>query len=284
VGHFAVAPAALAANDPDATFTLFVAFAMFQARRDAVIMTQQRRMPLEAARSLASRSVMRSAIAASRCPSFESAERFDSGCSVRKAAGVVDCAQLPGASCHVKTATLLLNRTGDMGRMPSGAWLHLWSKGQLHKELARLGRERKEVRGELLIRRLRHVHRIGEKLATMFVAALSTPALAPGLTPWYPLIDGNELVVVDTNVARAADTLGAEHRTYEARAAWVRAQAKKINLRQYRDDLPKHSPRLVQQALFAFGSRSNRIERRDPCSQQKLPCERCAPAICPFGR
>ena len=39
--------------------------------------------------------------------------------------------------------------------------------------------------------------RVGRKLATMFVSALSTPALAPGLTPWFPDIDGNELVVVD---------------------------------------------------------------------------------------
>jgi len=47
----------------------------------------------------------------------------------------------------------------------------------------------------------------------------STPALAPGLTPLFPDINGNVLVVVDTNVARAVDALrkpGAP-KTYEAR-------------------------------------------------------------------
>ena len=119
----------------------------------------------------------------------------------------------------------------------------------------------------------------------MFVSAVSTPALAPGLTPWFPDVDGNELVVVDTNVARAADTLrppGAA-KTYEARQRWVREQAEHIDLRHFHPDVPSYSPRLVQQALYAFCSRSNRGARGDECVNAEAPCGRCTPALCPFA-
>jgi len=140
-------------------------------------------------------------------------------------------------------------------------------------------------RAALLVDRFAAVHRVGRKLATMFVSALSTPALAPGLTPWFPDIDGNDLVVVDTNVARAVDTPrepGAP-RTYDARERWVREQAAQLDLREFRPDLPRYSPRLVQQALYAFCSKSNRVARGDACSTRATACPGCAPAICPFA-
>ena len=132
--------------------------------------------------------------------------------------------------------------------------------------------------------RFTRVHRVGRKLATMFVSALSTPALAPGLTPWFPDIDGNDLVVVDTNVARAVDTLRKPGvpRTYDARERWVRERAAQLDLREFRPDLPRYSPRLVQQALYAFCSKSNRVARRDACATRATPCAGCAAAICPF--
>jgi hypothetical protein len=140
-------------------------------------------------------------------------------------------------------------------------------------------------RAALLVTRFARVHRVGHKLATMFVSALSTPALAPGITPWFPDIDGNELVVVDTNVARAVDALrepGAP-RTYEARERWVREQAAQIDLREFRPDLPSYSPRLVQQALYAFCSKSNRVARRDTCAERTTSCTGCSPTLCPFA-
>jgi hypothetical protein len=135
------------------------------------------------------------------------------------------------------------------------------------------------------VERFARVHRVGRKLATMFVSALSTPALAPGLTPWFPGVDGNDLVVVDTNVARAVDALrepGAA-KTYDARERWVREQAARLDLREFRPDLPSYSPRLVQQALYAFCAKSNRVARADACSGRAAPCAGCAPALCPFA-
>ncbi len=124
-----------------------------------------------------------------------------------------------------------------------------------------------------------------QEMRTVFVSALSTPALAPGLTPWFPQIDGNELVVVDTNVARAVDALrppGAS-KTYDARERWVSEQAAKLDLRTFEPELPAYSPRVVQEALYAFCSKSNRVARGDACAGRSAPCAECAPTLCPFA-
>ena len=141
------------------------------------------------------------------------------------------------------------------------------------------------MRATLLVEQFARIHRVGRKLATMFVSAVSTPSLAPGLTPWFPDIDGNALVVVDTNVARAVDALRDPRapKTYDARERWVREQAAHIDLRDLRSDLPSFSPRLVQQALYAYCSKSNRTSRGDKCHNRNSPCTACAPALCPFA-
>jgi hypothetical protein len=186
----------------------------------------------------------------------------------------------------VKDATVLFNRMGDMGKLPTSAWLGLWKYGGVRKVIADVcGLEASPTRrAALLVERFTRIHRVGRKIATLFVSALSTRALAPGLTPWFPDIDGNELVVVDTNVSRAVDTLRVKGaaKTYRAREEWLREQAAHIDLREYRSDLPAYSPRLVQQALYAFCSKSNRSERLDPCAQHSALCADCAPMLCPF--
>src|SRR5204862_5307538 len=130
-------------------------------------------------------------------------------------------------------------------KLPTAAWLLFWKNGGIHRVLDEVQRgEPSPVRRAVaLVRRFGEVHRVGRKLATMFVSALSTPALAPGLTPWFPVIDGNELVVVDTNVARAVDALCAPGapKSYDARERWVREQAAKIDLRMFQPELPAYS-------------------------------------------
>ncbi|MBK6849138.1 MAG: hypothetical protein IPG96_16935 [Proteobacteria bacterium] len=130
-----------------------------------------------------------------------------------------------------------------MGKLPTSAWLRLWKAGGVREVLAEVCRDEASptMRAALLVERFARVHRVGRKLATMFVSALSTPALAPGLTPWFPDIDGNDLVVVDTNVAQAVDALREQGapKTYDARERWVRKQAAQLDLREFRPDLPK---------------------------------------------
>jgi hypothetical protein len=286
VGAFAVAPDELASGSEDALFRLFVSLSMFQAVRDVVVMRRQRSLNPSEMRLVADAGVVGRSICAHRCPALVSAERFEETCDVSKTHLVVDCGTLVGAPCHVKDATGVFNRMGDMGKLPTSAWLRLWKKGGVGRVFAAVCKEEASPtkRAALLVERFARVHRVGRKLATLFVSALSTPALALGLTPWFPDVDGNDLVVVDTNVARAVDRLrepGAS-RTYDARAQWVRARASQLDLRDLSRDLPSYSPRFVQQALYAFCSKSNRVARGDVCAQRSAPCGHCAPTLCPF--
>lgn len=287
VGYFSVSPAALAAGDPSALFRLFVSLAMFQARRDVVIMRQQAGMSREQTKYLLSPSVIGRMAVRSHCALFDSASRFDAECQVQKDGPRVDCAYQPGAPCHVKDATVLFNRMGDMGKLPTSAWLHAWKGGRLKRLLKQVIADESDpqARAVRLVEHFAHVYRVGVKLATMFVSAMSTPALAPGLTPWFPAVDGNALVVVDTNVARAVDNLRGRGTlgTYEARADWIREQARTLDLRQFASNVPRYSPRLVQQALYSFCSKSNRHANGNDCPVDKWPCRQCVPSLCPFG-
>lgn len=285
VGHFAVDPDQLAEGKPAALFKLFVLLAMYQARRDVVIEAQQRGMTRSAVAILASSDRLRRSIKTSPCEYLKStAFDFSAFCNVRKVNGAVDCAHLPGTPCHVKDATTIFNRMGDLGKMPTYAWLRFFQGSKLARELnevfALTGSPTE--RAELLVQRFSLVFRVGRKLATMFVSALSTPALAPGLTPWFPEVDGGDLVVVDTNVAQVVDRLrGARVRANRAeQMSWIRQQASLIDFRQFRSGLPSYSPRLAQQALYVFRSKSNRMAREDPCAKT---CSCGVPRVCPFG-
>lgn len=282
VGHFAVDEDSLAAGRPAALFRLFIAMSMFQARTDARIMAQQLATPRIAANSLSSQVVLRRRVTDGACDTLATAESFDIGCSVAKVGDKIDCSRHPGAPCHVKDGTRALRRMGDMGKLPTSAWLHLGAQLQDGRLLAEAMARTADPfrRAELLVARFSRVYRVGEKLATMYVSALSTPALAPVATPWFPQVDGNKLVIVDTNVARIVDQLRRQRgpKTYSARARWLSTAAAGIDLKRLHATVPRSSPRLVQQALYSFGSKSNRMLRGDTCDADRCP----APALCPF--
>lgn len=284
VGHFAVTPEELSEGRLNAIFKLFVTMSMYQARRDILIMAQQRKMPLSVVLELTDPNKIKELIESSFCDCFSSASLFDQRCDVYKRQGTVDCGYRAGLPCHVKSASVSLQRTGDMGKLPTSAWFCLGQPGALLDTLEEVKRETKipTARAELLVERFSTVYRVGRKLATMFVSSLSTPALAPGLTPWFPEIDGNSLVVVDTHVARFVDQLRGDktYRTYDSRTRWLQRQAKRIVLSDLNPGVPNYSPRLLQQALYAFGSKSNRIARRDPCYVDGCSCG--LPELCPF--
>lgn len=287
MGAFAVETDELASGADAAIFRVFVTLSMYQALRDVVIMSQQRSLPRMSMRVIADASLVQRSISRHTCPTLRSVDAFEEGCDVTKVGGTVDCGTYPGVACHVKDATRIFNRMGDMGKLPTSASLRFWQGGGVRALLDDVCRTAPSPtkRAEILVERFAAVHRVGRKLATMFVSALSTPALAPGLTPWFPEIDGNELVVVDTNVARAVDAFRAPGapKTYDAREQWVRQQAAQLDLRVFRPDLPAYSPRLVQEALYAFCSKSNRVARGDTCAGRDAPCAACAPTLCPFA-
>jgi hypothetical protein len=289
VGSFAVTRAELRREDTSGLFRLFIGLTMFQARRDVLIMRQQRGMSRDEVASLVSPDVLRRRAAAKgQCATLKSASSFDSECSVHKRAnGTIDCEHRAGERCHVKDASVSFNRVGDMGKLPTSAWLHLFKDRDLAHILNEivLSSQDPKTRATFLVKELSQVFRVGKKLATMYVSALATPALAPGLTPWSPRIDGDYLVVVDTNVTRGIAALRGSSggaATYDAAANWIRVQSKRISLRDFHAELPTYSPRVVQQALYTFCSKSNRVSRNDPCSTRLTPCAQCVPMLCPF--
>ena len=291
VGAFAVEPALLAAGDDRAVFRLFVALAMYQSRRDVDIMAIQRAMPRRAAEAMLAPRRLELAVEASACRQLRAAAIFDGGCSVYRvpAAGVSTCRERPRTACHVKDATAAIGRMGDMGKLATSAWLRLRDDGDggFAGRFARVCAAVAEpaARADALVDDLASFYRVGEKLATFVVSALATPELAPGLTPWHPAVDARHLVVVDANVARITDALRPRGpRTFGARAAWWRTQAAAIDLRRHRPTWPRTSARLVQQAAYWFGSRSNRDAAGLPCPAPAatgcgIPtCPYCAPA------
>jgi hypothetical protein len=286
VGHFAVEPEALAQGEDEALFRLFVGLSMFQALRDVVIMRQQRAAPAKAVRRVADLPALKRAVAGQRCRVVRSSE-FEKLCDVSKHEGAVDCTTRPGARCHVKDSTVVFNRMSDMGKLPTAALLRVWRKGGTREVLRAVCATESSPtrRAGLLVARFAEVHRVGEKLATMFVSALSTPVIAPGLSPWFPLVDGNDLVVVDTNVARAVDALRepTAPRTYQARADWLRARAAELDLKEFSPTLPRTSARFVQEALYKYCSSSNRRAAGDPCAKRADRCAPCVATLCPFG-
>lgn len=287
VGFFAVTPSELSAANDAALFRLFVSLAMYQGLRDVVIMSRQRSLPRPSVHAVTGLTNVSRFVAQHACPAPKTSGAFETLCSPTKVGNKIDCSLCPGSPCHVKDASVAFNRMADMGKLPTSAWLQVWGHaglaGVMAETLATRGTPRD--RADFLVARFAQVHRVGRKLASMFVSALSTPALAPGLTPWFPAIDGNDIVVVDTNVARAVDVLNrsSQGKSYESRVFWIRKVASSIDLSAFRSELPKYSPRVVQQALYAFGSRSNRSHRGDPCSRGSDSCVCVAPGICPFA-
>jgi hypothetical protein len=286
VGAYAVAPAKLAAGEPTALFQLLITLAMYQALRDTVVMARQRATSPGEVAAVVSVTTLERELAATPCECLHSATRLSEDCSVTKALGQPDCESHPSLSCPVKQAAGVFGRMGAMGKLPASAYLRLWCEQELvlerrREEWLRFGRIETAAH---LVRLVGGVDQLGRKLATLYVSALSTEALAPGLSPWSGLVAGESLVVVDVNVARVVDRLsaGSAGKSYDRRAAWLTRVAEAIDLRQFRSDLPETSPRLVQQAMYRFASRSTRRAWGDRCASGG--CHACPSSCCPFGQ
>lgn len=285
VGHFAVDPAGIESGDDSALFKLFVCLAMYQARRDIVIMAQQKAYSTSAVRKLSSLSELRSFIRNRHCACLSDAATFDRKCDVQMIDGKANCTFLSNAPCRVKDAGKLLRRMGDMGKLPTSGFLHLWISGGIHQVFLDIEAETSDPgsRAALLVQRISSVFRVGRKLATMYVSALSAPALVGGLGPWYPSVDGYSLSVIDTNVARGINVLQGNQieNSYGARVAWIEQHARNIDLKYFDRELPSYAPRIIQQAVYVFSSSSNRQARGDPCQSDE--CDLCVPGLCPRG-
>ncbi len=289
IGHFALDPSRLLGRPTASSlFKLFITMTMFQAFRDVVITQRQRAMTWDQARDLTSLLRILNKIDGHRCRALSDAETFPLACDVYKSAGQVDCHRHPGQECPVKRASQLLRRMGDMGKLPVSAALLHRQEGLLALQLQRIleSPDQPAQRANYLIGNLTKVFRVGTKLAMMWTSALSTPSLAPGLTPFFPAIQGDELVVIDTNVSQSISILTGTRTglTYQAQAHWLQRQARKVDLQAFDSRVASYSPRMVQQALYWFRSKFNRLAIADPCRGKSSKCQTCCPRLCPFAK
>ncbi len=288
VGLLAVGEAELRAGRPAAIFKLTVLLGMYQARRDRLIQAQQRGLSKAEVALLTSPGKLALLVTTSDCPALRQVETFETACRPWKCKGQVTCNHPEVRGCPVREAGTILRRTGVLGKLPTSAWLQLYHRRRWSTVLKEILEQETDPcrRAQLLVTYFEQLAGLGPKVSTLLVSALSTPALAPGLAPLWPDFDGHDLVVLDTHANRLLDLLRPKGspRTARAREQWLRLQAKEIDLRCYHPNLPQYSPRLVQQALYWFGSRSNRLAHGDPCAQEpEKACSACVPTFCPFG-
>lgn len=284
VGAFAVDLDRLGRRDPDELFRMLIQFALYQSRRDVDIMANQRSTKVREAHALTSPTRLGLLVEGGRCENLRDRDLFDTSCDVRRdfVRGTATCTHRPRTPCHVKEATLTIRRMGDMGKMPTSAWLHLGASGmtRIFDQVCNTTNS-PTARAVMLVGQLAQIHRIGRKLAAMFVSALSVDELSPGFAPWSPDVDGRELLVIDANVGRSVLLMRGEGaKTYDAMAQWLEAISSRIDLSCLRSTLPSYSPRLVQQALYVFRSKSNRSASGDPCASKV--CPECPSTVCPF--
>jgi hypothetical protein len=279
VGHFAVDRAALAAGAPEALFGMLVTMTMFQRRSDAQIMRVLRGIARDDAHEMIDADRLL-ALADSGCEHARTLDallkRCDLGkCPVTKR-GI--CGQHRMAACHLKRHTELLKRYGHFGKVPTSAALTLRAHGV--ENLAALREHVWETysdpheRAVALEEALSRSWRISEKIAAMYLSAVTNRDLSGELAPWADGVDTDHFVVIDSNVDLFLRAIGYDdHTTYRARRAFLQALAGRVHLDELHPGVRRYNPRIVQQALYMFMSESNRRESARDCSHQ-------APASC----
>jgi len=282
VGEFAVDAEALAAGDGDALFRLLVSMTMFQRRSDLQIMRVLRGISRADAEEMTDATTLLHLADAGGCPNARDVERLKDRCDLGKdpvsKAGV--CTFRPKAPCHMKRHTELLKRYGHFGKVPTSAALALRANGVASlAELRELVWQRIDCpseRAQALERAVSRSWRVSEKIAAMFLSAVTNRDLSGALAPWADGIASDHFVVIDSNVdlfLRATGYVGPM--TYAGRRQFVQALSRRVPLDEYRPGLQPFNPRLVQQALYMFMSESNRRASETDCSQEPSACETC---------
>lgn len=279
VGHFAVTPRELEAGDGGALFRLLIAIAMFQRRQDVQILRILRAQSASRVRELTnSRTLLRLADQG-RCPHRRTNEALVSRCDLSKRDGIGVCGQRPRTPCELKVHTVWLRRYGHFGKVPTSIALMLRERGVPDLSALRAqvlaSAPSPSAAAEELERALCAAWRVNQKIANMFLSLVSNPDLLEGWTaPWAAGLDWTRFVVVDSNVDLFLRTIDYEGpRSYDGRRAFVRALARRIDLREFDRRVSEYNPRLLQQALYLFMSSTNR---------RALPrdCSRAAPISC----
>jgi hypothetical protein len=288
VGEFAVSAGAIKRGDAQAMFRVLVATAMFQRRQDQQILRILRGIDGATAAELTTPEQLLRLVRRSRCPNIKSVALLREGCDLAKdpRTGRGTCSSHPKLECHLKRHTVALKRYGHFGKMPTSVALAVHERGvadlaELRREILAKNRAALD-RATALEAALCAAWRINQKLASMYLSAVTNPDLSPGYgAPWTQGIDWSYFVVVDSNVDNFLAGLGYNGPgTYDARREFVRSIAVRIDLRRLRRGLRGFNPRLVQQAMYLFMSATNRRALTADCGHQgPAACARCPNAL-----
>lgn len=286
VGEFAVDKEAVEAGDPASLFKLFISVSMFQRLRDAIVMQTLRGISHQDADELTSLPSLLSLIDTSGCDHIRTNDSIKKRCDLTKDdSGQACCSVAPDAPCHLKRHSMLLRRYGHFGKVPSSAALAIRESGA-----ANLGELKDYVIGCSggnpmvaaleLERVVSQTWRVASKIAAMFLSLVTAPGMGFRTVPWATGIDWTYYVVIDRNVDLFLESIGySGSGTYEARRETVLALARQIDVSELCPGLPPFHPRLVQQAMFCFMSKSNRRLAAGDCSHHGKSCGGCAQSL-----
>jgi hypothetical protein len=295
VGAFAVSSSELRRGDADALFRMLVATTMFQRRQDVQILRILRGITKSEVADLTRPKRLLALVDASPCNNMKTTTALHEACDLAKHAVTRKgrCGANPKVDCHLKRHTVVLRRYGHFGKVPTSAALMLREAGvpslrALRTKVLRATNDPKE-RARLLEEHLSRAWRISDKIASMFLSALSAPDMSTHAPPWMRGVDWTLFVVVDSNVDLFLAAVGyAGSRSYAARREFIRKVAARIDLSKLRRDLTPFNPRLVQQAMYLFMSATNRRAIERDCTHLgEAACRRCPNAVarlCPVRR
>lgn len=280
VGHFAVERDELKRGEPSALFRLLVATTMFQRRQDVQIMRVLRGISAGDAHELTTAGVLRHlATERAGCERARTNPDLLGRCDLAKdPAGQGTCGEAPNADCYLKRHTVLLKRYGHFGKVPTSIAHAVAESGardlrDLRRRVLRTTRCPGE-RARLLETHLSTAWRVSTKIACLFLSAVSNPDLSKGTAPWARGVDWTRFVVIDSNVDLFLSEVGYSGTgVYDARREFVCSLARRIRLDELRPTLRRYNPRLVQQALYVFMSKSNRRSIAQDCGTG-------APSVC----
>jgi len=283
VGAFASTVGDLARGEPSALFRLLVACTMFQRRQDQQILRVLRGVSEVDAHELTDIDHLVGLAKSSACPHLATSATLRGDCDLGKdpATGLGKCDQRPDLPCHLKRHTVLLKRYGHFGKVPTSAALMVRESGasdlaDLYDQVRRSPMTPAE-RARALEATLCGAWRVSQKIAAMFLSAVSNPDLSPGIAPWAEGVDWTYFAVVDSNVDLFLAATGYQGRgTYDARREFMRQLALSIDLSAERPGLHAFNPRLVQQAIYLFMSVTNRRHLSHDCSHAGVSnCAQC---------
>ena len=290
VGHFAVDAEALAGGSGEALFRMMVTMTMFQRRSDLQIMRVLRGIARPDAEQLTSAQRLLELADSVGCPHIKDVDALRDECDLGKhettKRGI--CHRQPDTNCHLKKHTEWLKRYGHFGKVPTSAAMMLRANG-----VADLSELRRAVWGQTaspieraarLEEAITRAWRISDKIAAMFLSAVTNRDLSGRLAPWADGVDSASFLVIDSNVDLFLRAIGYPGPwTYQARRGFVQALGRRVPLDVMHPGLSRYNPRIVQQALYMFMSVSNRRANADDCGQFGVQrCAECPPSLAPF--